>query len=79
MLSIKNIKNVASNTNLNEITALRRSFLIYELVPKINKLIKQKIKITYFAKIGAKFIIIEIIVAKITIENNEHFIKLFSQ
>ena len=40
MLSIKNIKNVASNTNLNEITALKRSFLIFELVTKINKLIK---------------------------------------
>ena len=37
--SAKNIKNIASNINLNEIAALRRSFLIFELTTKIDKFI----------------------------------------
>ena len=35
--------------------------------------------ITYFANIGAKFIVMATIVEKIVIENKEYFIKLFSQ
>ena len=68
-----------SNIDLNEINALIKSFLIFKLAAKVIKFIIQKIKMTYLAKNGAKFIVIETIVAKTIIENKEHFIKLFSQ
>ena len=59
--------------------ALKKSFLIFELIDSINKFKRKKIIITYLDKIGARFINMEINVAKTVIENIEFFIKLFSQ
>tara|TARA_Y100000590_G_scaffold464338_1_gene633529 strand:+ start:78 stop:350 length:273 start_codon:yes stop_codon:yes gene_type:complete len=79
ILAAKKANIVIRKVNLNEMIALKKSFLIFELIDSINKFKRKKIIITYLDKIGARFISMEINVAKTVIENIEFFIKLFSQ